>query len=337
MINSPLALMNKYRSSISHKMDAPPRHAEIPSETYAEAFWTTQPITRPVTTTDHGLGADREYLGSNPHARKYSGECGPFDHRSPPVGMDAVSVPPAHPDMTKIPGDPVNSTHPEEDQRQGLGEHSRGDIELQLATINKYIHNKKLKPIEWTCCSCSKEQKYRENLEPLDRLRCQYPRCGVSDKGFRIYRVHNMCEHCTVFVDHRAPVTKKALKKKRDEVREVLRKIKKVYEDVDCLAEFDDAEAAEMATLSKEREAREELDRERQEEQDLAQVEMERQQKQEWVDDDGDHSDIVSEYEGFEAAIEQEDWNTGGESRKQRPRIDNKVHKKRGFKALLGL
>lgn len=332
MFNSPLALTNRHRSSLFHKMNSPPRHAGIPVQSYIEDFWTTQANTWPATTTD------RESPRSNTHTRAYSEGYDSVDHSTPARGVNAVCVPTAgHQDTKPIPDDLAISTRPEADQRQGLKEHLRGDIELQLATINKYIHNKKLKAIEWICCSCSKEQKYRENLEPLDRLRCQYPRCGVSDKGFRIYRVHNMCDHCTVFVDQRAPLTKKTLKKKRDEVREVLRKIKKVYEDVDCLAEFDDKEAAEMATLFKEREAREELDRERREEQDLAQVEMKRQQGEEWVDDDWDHSDTVSQYEDFEQATEQEDWKTDEEARKQRPRRENKVYKKRGFKALLGL
>lgn len=270
--------------------------------------------------------------------RNYYDDCDAVDHSLPAVSKDAVSVQPAHQDTKAIPGGLTNSTRLEADQRQGLEEHTRGDIELQLATINKYIHNKKLKPIEWICCSCSKGQKYRGNLEPLDRLRCQYPRCGVSHKGFRIYRVHNMCEHCTVFVDQRAPVTKKALKKKRDEVREVLRKIEKIYEDVDCLAEFDDKEAVEMATLLKEREAWEELERERQEEQDLAQVEMERQQKQESVDDGGGHSDIIPRYEDAEEVAEQEKCENGARKHEQQLRRGNgQVRKKRGFKALLGL
>lgn len=323
-------------------MNSPPQLADIPMGTYTEDFWTTRPTKWPTTPTVHGLAADRDTPRSITHIRDYHDEDDPVDQSMPARVKNIVAVPPAHPDTKTITGESIHSTGPESDQRSGLKEYLRGDIELQLATMNKYIQNKKLKPIEWTCCSCSKEQKYRENLEPLDRLRCQYPRCGVSDKGFRIYRIHNMCEHCALFVDQRAPVTKKALKRKRDEVREVLRKIKKIYEDVDCLADFDDKEAADMATLVKEKEAREELERERQEERDLAQVEIERQQKQEWADDDddddddgGDNSDTASQHADAEETTEPEEW--GKEARRRQRRGENKVQKKRGFKGFLGL
>lgn len=309
--------------------------AEAPTETCTEDFWIPRPTARPVTTSQHGLDTTHRAPRAPTHIEDYSDECDPVGHSVPPKGGDAVCIPQTYQNTRTTSDFPATSTRSEADQKQGLQEHTRGDIELQLATINKYIHIKKLKPIEWICCSCGKEQKYRENLGPLDRLRCQYPRCGVSDKGFRIYRVHNMCENCTVFVDQRTPVTKKALKKKRDEVREVLRKIKKVYDDVGCLAEFDDKEAAEMANFIKEREARAELERERQEEQDLHKVEMERQQRDGWVDeDDGDQSDTVSYYEESEEATVPEDWEE--KTRKPQPRRENKEQKKRGFKALLG-
>lgn len=318
-------------------MRSPAPYAGAPIETYGDDFWTTRPTGWPDSTSQHGLDTDNKApRASITHIKDHSDECDPADHSVPAIGRDAVGIPPAHQVTRNTPGFSATSTRSKADQRQDLQEYTRSDIELQLATINRYIHNKKLKPIEWTCCSCGKEQRYRENLDPLDRLRCQYPRCGVSDKGFRIYRVHNMCDSCTVFVDQRAPVTKNALKKKRDEVRDVLRKIKKIYEDVDCLAEFDDKEAAEMATLVRERGARDELERERQEEQDLHKAEMERQQREEWVDDSGNHCDTVSQYEESEEATEPEDWEKNMR-RKHQSRRDNKVQKKRGFKALLGL
>ncbi|KAJ4406474.1 hypothetical protein N0V82_010124 [Gnomoniopsis sp. IMI 355080] len=219
-------------------------------------------------------------------------------------------------------------------ERDGPIKYVRGDIELQLATLTEYIRTKKLRPIEWTCCSCSTEQKYRENLETLDRSRCQYPRCGVSDKGFRIYPVHNMCGQCAVFVDQRVPVTKRALKKKRDEVREVLWKIKKIYEDVDRLAASDDTEAERMANLMQAREAREEIEREKQEAEDLHRLEMQEKQRDEWVDEDGDHSG--SRLQCRQAAV-RGDGLEEGEEEKGRQDAKENAQKRRGLKEFLGL
>lgn len=168
-------------------------------------------------------------------------------------------------------------------QRLGLKKCARGDIELQFTTLTEYDRTKKLRPIEWICCACSKEQKYRYNLEPLDRLRCQYPKCGVSDKGFRIYRVHDLCDQCTVLVDQRDPVTRKSLKQKRDDLRQFLKSIKKIYEDVDRLVEFDKEEAAEyMEDLLEKRKSRENFERQTEEENAaLHRAEMERQRMDE--------------------------------------------------------
>lgn len=313
-------------------MEQPLRYSESPTEHCIDDYWTTKCTRWPTSATVHNSNLDTKISSFAGQSTEHATATDPVEEHAPAPETGTLCVP--NQDAQIAPDTPKQPTGPATDHKDGLKAHNRGEIELQLATLTEYIRNKKLRPIEWTCCSCAKEQKYRDTLVPLDRLRCQYPRCGVSDKGFRIYRVHDMCDQCTVFVDQRAPVTRKALKKKRDEVREVLKKIKKIYEDVDRLAEFDEEEAEEMANLMKEREAKDQFDREKQEEEDLHRVEMERQQRDEWVDEYEDESETESEGEqGWE-----EDWKEEEEAEEEKPkRRQQKSQKMRGFKALLGL
>lgn len=310
-------------------MESSPRYPETPIESCRDDYWTSKPTNWPRSATVGRSDQDTSAQWSTEHPTEYFDEENCIKESAMATEARAVRAQSPNQDV-QVPPKPLEKmTCPMADHRDGLKEHTRADIELQLATLTEYIRNKKLRPMEWICCSCSKEQKYRDNLEPLDRLRCQYPRCGVSDKGFRIYRVHDMCDQCTVFVDQRVPVTKRSLKKKRDEVRNVLKKMKKVYEDVDRLMDFDDKETEDMASLKEEREAREEFERERQEE-DLYRTEMKERQRDDVPDENLANSDSESHYEGD---LEQEDWGEG-EARQQ---VKGKPQKMRGLKALLRL
>lgn len=71
-----------------------------------------------------------------------------------------------------------------------LQQYPRTEVELQLKTIAEYIRNKKLRPVQWACCHCSRRQQFRDTLDLFDGLRCVDPTCGVSEKGFRICQVH---------------------------------------------------------------------------------------------------------------------------------------------------
>lgn len=81
-----------------------------------------------------------------------------------------------------------------------------------------------------------------------------------------------------MFVDERVPVTTSALKKKREEVREVLKKVKRVYDDVDRLVGFDEAEAGRVAAAVGHRAARDGLQREQMARVHMYRAEMERRQ-----------------------------------------------------------
>lgn len=322
-------------------MESYPQHFDTPADHSVGDYWTNKPSAWSGTSPAYDQQRDSQ---SQP----------PVYSQYPNQGHDEDSYPeeqvPRHGDSgaiavsgldedirPEIPNKPAAAY--EAKDKEGLEDYPREEIELQLATIIEYIRNKKLRPILWACCSCGKEQKYREHLDPEDRLRCQYPRCGVSDRGFRIYRVHDMCQGCTVFVDRRAPVTKKGLKKKRDEVREVLKKIKKVYEDVDALLEFDDKEAEKTAVFSQEREAREELDREKKEEQDMHRIEKDRLRRDGWIAEDGYGDDLRSDSEDEEREREDEYESEQEEARvpTRRQKDVGKPQKKRGLKGLLRL
>lgn len=330
-----------------------PNHQNFESSTEHAVgdYWTNKPSAWPGTEPAHEQ--HRNSLSQLPAYSQYPNE--DYDeelHIEEPVtrpggsGSAVMAVPneDVTPNMPTIP-----AAAEEAKDKQGLTDYTRSEIELQLATLIEYIRNKKLRPILWTCCSCSKEQKYRENLDPTDRLRCQYPRCGVSDRGFRIYRVHDMCDSCTVFVDSRAPVTKKALKKKRDEVREVLKKIKKMFEVVDGLLEFDEKEAAKMTEFVTQREVRDELDRERKEEKEMRRIERDRLRRDGWTAEKGDVNgdDSLSDYGEQEGDREEGDREEGDRGEEWEEEVEEakiparqqqgagKPPKTRGFKGFL--
>lgn len=319
---------------------------ETPTDHPVGDYWTNKSSAWPGTNPTSDLDNHQDSLSQPPAYSPYPEDDYDEDtYTEEPVAMSGDGGPPAIPaipgqNASMTPDIPTTkpATAEEAKYKEGLTNYTKSEIELQLATLIEYIRNKKLRPILWTCCSCSKKQKYRENLDPIDRLRCHYPRCGVSDRGFRIYRVHEMCESCTAFVDWLAPVTKKALKKKRDEVREVLKKIKKVYEDVDRLLEFDEKEAVKTAGFIEEREAKEGLDREKKEEKEMQRIEMDRLRRDGWLaedrggqDSDDSPSECGEEEQEDEYGEEEEEVETPA----RRQKDVGKPQKKRGFKGLL--
>lgn len=181
----------------------------------------------------------------------------------------------------------------EEDQQNNKDENGDGvpslktlprrDIELQLQTVASYLRTKKLPPLRWTCCHCARRQPYRDGLATLDSLRCANPACGVSERGFRLCAVHEMCGGCVVVVvggGGRVPVTKRGLRQKREEIREVLRKVKRAYDEVEALLGFDGEEADRVARAVEEKEAREGWERERRAEEAMERAEREREQNE---------------------------------------------------------
>lgn len=71
-----------------------------------------------------------------------------------------------------------------------------------------------------------------------------------------------VCAACTLSLDPRAPTTMRELQRRREEVRGVLRRLRRVYDDVDGLVGADAAEAERVARAVAEREAREAAERE---------------------------------------------------------------------------
>lgn len=71
-----------------------------------------------------------------------------------------------------------------------------------------------------------------------------------------------MCGTCTLSLDPRAPTTMRDLERRRDEVRAVLRRLQRVFDDVDGLVGADAAEAERVARAVAEKEAREAAERE---------------------------------------------------------------------------
>lgn len=261
-----------------------------------------------------------------------------------------------------------------------LEERARGEVELQLKTVAGYARDRELRPLQWACCHCRRRQRYRDALGTLDSLRCADPTCGVSEKGFRICRVHEsespkkkgergreggrfpglcrsalltedlqtVCDACTLFVDGRAPVTTAGLRRKREEARGALKRLKRVYDDVDRLVGFDAEEAVRVARELGERGEREELERERRAEEEERRAEAERLQNvaeamamlggrdggagpgcgEERFEDDEEQGEAVEE--GAEARAGSVLWRRQMESA-GRPK------KKGGLKALFGL
>lgn len=157
-----------------------------------------------------------------------------------------------------------------------LEERSRDAIELQLTSIATYIRSHDLRPLQWTCCQCQKRQQYRADAkEIIDSFRCIDPSCGVSEKGFRLRRVHNMCGRCKVLIDERAPTTKRELKKDREDIRNQMRRMKKKWEHLDKLISFDKEEAERIEMEIRLREGREEAERE-----EKAMLEMEARERE---------------------------------------------------------
>lgn len=108
---------------------------------------------------------------------------------------------------------------------------------------------------------------------PKNPQHWQFPKSTISVAD----RV-SVCDACTLLVDKRVPVTTRGLKRKREEVREVLKKVKKVYDELDRLVGFDEAEAGRVARETEEKAAKDELRREQLAEEQMYRAEMERRQ-----------------------------------------------------------
>ncbi|KAF3762248.1 hypothetical protein M406DRAFT_332632 [Cryphonectria parasitica EP155] len=173
-------------------------------------------------------------------------------------------------------------------------ERCRASIELQLTTIATHIRQNHLRPLQWTCCQCTKRQQYRaEAADVMNSFRCIDPSCGISEKGFRLYRVHDMCGGCQVLVDERATTTRRELKRKREEVRGRLRRLKKEWENLDQLIGFDEQEAWRIERGLEVKEEREEEERRERVRREMLERDKEK-----------DEYEIYLDYEGGEESDE---------------------------------
>lgn len=155
-----------------------------------------------------------------------------------------------------------------------------------------------------------------------------------------------VCGTCTLSLDPRAPTTMRDLERRREEVRAVLRRLQRVFDDVDGLVSADAAEGKRMAWAIAEKEAREAAEREERAAWEMGRAEEDRARNvsaeaMELVDipgmgfGDGEPGDI--RYEEECEVDEQRREGNGAAARGQQLKVLGRLKKKTsGFKTLFG-